>query len=332
MGDVFVRNPDGTLDFVDRVKYLIKSGGENVYPAEIERVLLQDVRVADAAVVRAPDPKWGEVPVAFVARRDDSLAEADLLARCRAELAGYKQPKRICFIALDDFPRSASGKIQRHEVGAWLQRAERPRWNERRQDLRRTQAGLRLTIAARNGSADPPMGSESSRAQDRSAVRAGKPSAPRQARSQRARRRGSMHVDVGQLRVLRVESIPYGRYGHRGQCRAGWPPGSGDRDGVIASPRSRVSGVRRRIRRGAGHGGLPCRWHVLKQPDFAHEADGGALRRACERGRHIAMVAPDREGYMDSGRRVVEARHECSLPAHQLHQRFDRRRAAASHR
>ena len=55
MGDVFVRNPDGTLDFVDRVKYLIKSGGENIYPAEIERVLLQDPRVADAAVVRQPD-------------------------------------------------------------------------------------------------------------------------------------------------------------------------------------------------------------------------------------------------------------------------------------
>jgi len=120
MGDVFVRNPDGSLDFVDRVKYLIKTGGENVYPAEIERVLLQDARVADAAVVRAPDPTWGEVPVAFVARRDDALAEADLIALCRAHLAGYKHPKRYCFIALDAFPRSASGKIQRHELEARL--------------------------------------------------------------------------------------------------------------------------------------------------------------------------------------------------------------------
>jgi fatty-acyl-CoA synthase len=116
MGDVLVRNPDRTLDFVDRVKYLIKSGGENIYPAEIERVLLQDERVADAAVVRRPDPKWGEVPVAFVARRDPSLCEDDLFRRCRAELAGYKQPKEIRFIALEDFPRSASGKIQRHEL------------------------------------------------------------------------------------------------------------------------------------------------------------------------------------------------------------------------
>ncbi|MBS2020215.1 MAG: AMP-binding protein [Deltaproteobacteria bacterium] len=116
MGDVFVRNEDGSLDFVDRVKYLIKSGGENVYPAEIERVLLSDPRVADAAVVRRPDPKWGEVPVAFVARRDEALGEEELRALCRSQLAGYKQPKEIRFIAFDAIPRSASGKVQRHEL------------------------------------------------------------------------------------------------------------------------------------------------------------------------------------------------------------------------
>jgi len=116
LGDVFVRNPDGTLDFVDRVKYLVKTGGENVYPAEIERVILGDPRVAEVAVVRRKDARWGEVPYAFVARRDDTLAESELLARCRAELAGYKQPKGIRFLAYDAFPRSASGKIQRHEL------------------------------------------------------------------------------------------------------------------------------------------------------------------------------------------------------------------------
>jgi fatty-acyl-CoA synthase len=116
MGDVFVRNPDGTLDFVDRVKYLIKTGGENVYPAEIERVLLQDPRVAEAAVVRRRDDRWGEVPVAFVARRDPSLDEDTLFALCRAQLAGYKRPKEIRFLAMDAFPRSASGKVQRHEL------------------------------------------------------------------------------------------------------------------------------------------------------------------------------------------------------------------------
>ncbi|HEY7370820.1 MAG TPA: class I adenylate-forming enzyme family protein [Polyangia bacterium] len=124
MGDVFVRNADGTLDFVDRVKYLIKSGGENIYPAEIERVMLQDARVAEVAVVRAKDARWGEVPVAFVARRDPSLDEAALVARCRAELAGYKQPKGIYFIPVEAFPRSASGKIQRHELEARVPAAD----------------------------------------------------------------------------------------------------------------------------------------------------------------------------------------------------------------
>jgi acyl-CoA synthetase (AMP-forming)/AMP-acid ligase II len=107
MGDVFRRNEDGSLDFVDRAKYMIKSGGENVYPAEIERVLLSDPRVTEAAVVRVADAEWGEVPVAFVARRDTTIAEADLLDLCRRELARYKCPRqlqyyRFCgFSALD---------------------------------------------------------------------------------------------------------------------------------------------------------------------------------------------------------------------------------------
>ena len=124
MGDVFVRNADGTLDFVDRVKYLVKTGGENVYPAEIERVILGDPRVVEAAVVRKKDAKWGEVPVAFVAPRDDTLEAQDILARCRAELAGYKQPKAIRFLAYEAFPRSASGKVQRHELERMLEDEE----------------------------------------------------------------------------------------------------------------------------------------------------------------------------------------------------------------
>lgn len=114
MGDVFVRNPDGSLDFVDRRKYLIKSGGENIYPAEIERVLLSHALVAEAAVVRRPDARWGEVPVAFVARTDAALTAEALVDLCRAELASYKKPKDIVFIEVEDFPRSASGKVQRH--------------------------------------------------------------------------------------------------------------------------------------------------------------------------------------------------------------------------
>ncbi|MBN8963543.1 MAG: AMP-binding protein [Rhizobiales bacterium] len=120
MGDVFRRNADGTLDFVDRAKYMIKSGGENVYPAEIERVLMSDARITEAAVVRTKDTKWGEVPVAFIARRDDSLTEAELTAMCRRDLASYKCPRQFHFIDFADFPRSTSGKVQRHELEARL--------------------------------------------------------------------------------------------------------------------------------------------------------------------------------------------------------------------
>ncbi|MEM7022270.1 MAG: AMP-binding protein [Pseudomonadota bacterium] len=121
MGDMFARRPDGRLTFVDRVKYMIKSGGENIYPAEIERVLMADPRVDDAVVVRKPDDRWGEVPVAVVARNDEGLTADDLTARCRASLAGYKRPKEIRFVAFEELPRSATGKIQRHEIEAWLQ-------------------------------------------------------------------------------------------------------------------------------------------------------------------------------------------------------------------
>jgi len=120
MGDVFRRNEDGSLDFVDRVKYMIKTGGENVYPAEIERVLLADKRITEAAVVRAPDAKWGEVPIAFISRRDDSVTEAELVEICRRDLAGYKRPRQFRFIDFGDFPRSTSGKVQRHELEARL--------------------------------------------------------------------------------------------------------------------------------------------------------------------------------------------------------------------
>ncbi|BCH20376.1 class I adenylate-forming enzyme family protein [Mesorhizobium sp. L-8-3] len=125
MGDLFRRNPDGSYDFVDRAKYMIKSGGENIYPAEIERVLLADPRVSDAIVVRKHDDRWGEVPVAFVARKDETLSTAEIETLCRSSLAGYKRPKEVHFIGFDDFPRSTTGKILRHEMEQRL-KAEQP--------------------------------------------------------------------------------------------------------------------------------------------------------------------------------------------------------------
>ena len=120
MGDAFRRNPDGTLDFVDRVKYMIKSGGENIYPAEIERHILADPRIADAAVVRKPDARWGEVPVVFAARTDETMTAEDVIAACRGRIAGFKLPKEVHFVAIEDLPRSTSGKIQRHLLEARL--------------------------------------------------------------------------------------------------------------------------------------------------------------------------------------------------------------------
>jgi len=131
MGDVMMRREDGRLTFMDRVKYMIKSGGENIYPAEIERALVADTRVEDACVVRRSDDRWGEVPVAAVAIADNTDQEAlraDLFAACRTTLAGYKQPKDIRFVAYADLPRSTSGKIQRHEVESWF--VETPKGQE----------------------------------------------------------------------------------------------------------------------------------------------------------------------------------------------------------
>jgi acyl-CoA synthetase (AMP-forming)/AMP-acid ligase II len=116
MGDILRRNPDRTLDFVDRRKYLIKSGGENIYPAEIEEILLGSPRIASAAVVKRPDVRWGEVPVAFVVARDDGLTAEEVVSLCRGKIANYKLPKEVRFLREQDVPRSTSGKIVRHEL------------------------------------------------------------------------------------------------------------------------------------------------------------------------------------------------------------------------
>jgi len=118
MGDVFTMNPDGTINFVDRRKYLIKSGGENIYPAEIERVLMSHEAVEEAVVVRVSDPKWGEVPKAYIAA-NKRVDEEELLVLCKENLAGYKKPRSFEFVPLERFPRSTTGKILRHEVEKW---------------------------------------------------------------------------------------------------------------------------------------------------------------------------------------------------------------------
>ena len=116
MGDLAKQTESGGFEFVGRSKYMIKTGGENVYPMEIERVLLMDKRISDAAVVRKADPHWGEIVVVFVAKNAPELNEQDIEALCRAKLAGYKRPREVHFIAMKEFPRSDSGKIIREAL------------------------------------------------------------------------------------------------------------------------------------------------------------------------------------------------------------------------
>jgi len=120
MGGLFRGNCDGTIYFIDRAKYMIKSGGENIYPAEIERVLLSDSKVSDAVIVKKPDIDWGEVPIAFIARFDPSLTENDVKILYHKKLARYKCSKEVKFINLNDSPRSTTGKFQRHEMELWI--------------------------------------------------------------------------------------------------------------------------------------------------------------------------------------------------------------------
>ncbi|MDB5511189.1 MAG: putative ADP-producing CoA ligase, feruloyl-CoA synthetase [Enterovirga sp.] len=112
-GDIATRDASGAFFVHDRKKNVVISGGENIYPAEIERVLLDHAAVAEAAVVGCPDPRWGEVPVAHVVLRagHDCTAEA-LSAHVLSQLARFKAPKR--FIFADALPKSALGKVQHH--------------------------------------------------------------------------------------------------------------------------------------------------------------------------------------------------------------------------
>jgi acyl-CoA synthetase (AMP-forming)/AMP-acid ligase II len=112
-GDVGRWDADGYLYIVDRKKDMILTGGENVYPREVEEVLYQHPAVVEAAVVGAPDPKWGEKVVAVVCLRSDATGE-ELIAFCRERIASYKKPRHVVFI--DALPKNASGKVLKREL------------------------------------------------------------------------------------------------------------------------------------------------------------------------------------------------------------------------
>ncbi len=113
-GDVAVMDEDGFVTIVERVKDMLISGGENVYPAEIENVLLSHDGVADAAVIGVPSEKWGESAMAVVVKANDDLSEQDVIQHTKGKLAAYKSIKVVRFT--DVIPRNPSGKILKREL------------------------------------------------------------------------------------------------------------------------------------------------------------------------------------------------------------------------
>jgi acyl-CoA synthetase (AMP-forming)/AMP-acid ligase II len=118
-GDLGVRDAEGDIEIVDRLKDMIRTGGENVYAAEVERVLVSHPAVVEAAVIGVPDERWDERVVAVVALREpNALDEAQLQEYCREHLARYKVPKEIRFT--EDFPRTGVGKIAKPQLREWF--------------------------------------------------------------------------------------------------------------------------------------------------------------------------------------------------------------------
>lgn len=113
-GDVATMDEEGFVTIVDRVKDMLISGGENVYPAEIENVILSHGKVADVGVIGIPSKKWGESPLAVVVRSDESLIADELIEHCKGKLAPFKVVKAVEFV--DEIPRNPSGKILKREL------------------------------------------------------------------------------------------------------------------------------------------------------------------------------------------------------------------------
>jgi acyl-CoA synthetase (AMP-forming)/AMP-acid ligase II len=111
-GDMAYQDEDGYYFLVDRKNNMIITGGENVYPSEIEKVVCRHEAVFDAAVIGVSDPKWGEKVVAVVVLQEgQTISDEDLKVFCKEQLAGYKRPKIYEFIPADEMPRTATGKI-----------------------------------------------------------------------------------------------------------------------------------------------------------------------------------------------------------------------------
>ena len=114
-GDLGKKDAEGFVCVVDRLKDMIISGGENIYPAEIEALLVTQPGVAEAAVVGRADEKWGEAPVAFIApQKEARVSKADILELCRQNLAGFKQVKDVVFV--EAIPKNSVGKVLKKDL------------------------------------------------------------------------------------------------------------------------------------------------------------------------------------------------------------------------
>ena len=111
-GDAAYIDSEGYLYIKDRIKQMIISGGENIYPAEVENALQKHPHITDVTVIGIPHEKWGETVLAICVRDDESLTEEQLIEHCREYLARYKCPTKIEW--RDEIPRNASGKVQKH--------------------------------------------------------------------------------------------------------------------------------------------------------------------------------------------------------------------------
>lgn len=127
-GDLGRLAEDGCLTIVGRSKDMVISGGENIYPAEIENLLVTLAGVSECAVVGLPDPRWGEVPVAVLVRSADAagqaLDETQVLTHLQPRIARFKLPRRVVF--MDSLPKSALGKVQKPALQALLERTAPP--------------------------------------------------------------------------------------------------------------------------------------------------------------------------------------------------------------
>jgi len=113
-GDVATMDEDGFIYIKDRLKDMIISGGENVYPAEIENVILSHEQVKDVAVIGQESAMWGESPLAIVVRKSDNLDANEIMSFCIGKLARFKLPKAVEFV--DTIPRNPSGKALKRQL------------------------------------------------------------------------------------------------------------------------------------------------------------------------------------------------------------------------